>query len=151
MHPSACRPVRSAIAVMLVAMMGGALFRLTGTLLYSLIAVIVCLISLAPFFMRTEYRLDDRGVTMRRAGCRRRLEWSRIRTVNAGATSIFVSPESSRSIREGRGILLLCPHNRDRVAERISKRMASDDSPDGDLEEHDPEDKKIISNIMKKE
>lgn len=126
MHPSAQRPVRAALTIMVVAMVAGALYQSTGTLLFSLIGLLVCLVTLAPFFMRTAYRLDDRCVVLKRAFRTRTLEWSRIRTVTAGRTAVFVSPESSRSIRESRGLLLLCPQNRNQVIAFVRRHVGKD-------------------------
>lgn len=121
-HPAAARPVRSALAVMAVAFVAGALYRATGTMVYSAVAVLVSLVTLSPFFFRTEYRMDDAGITQKRAGRSRRLEWPAIRTVTVGRDTVFVSPERSRSIRESRGVLLLCPGKSESVAGFIRLR-----------------------------
>lgn len=114
-HPSAHQPVKSALTVMVIAMMAGALYRVTGVILYSLIVVLVLGITLAPFFLRTNYRLDESGVTVTRLGRSRTLEWGRMRTVTVKNNTIYVSPHSEDSVRERHGVLLLCPGNADQV------------------------------------
>jgi hypothetical protein len=118
-HPSAHQPVKSALTVMVIAMTAGALYRATGVVLYSLIAVLVLGITLAPFFLHTCYRLDENGVTVTRVGRSRTLEWRSVRTVTAKNNTIYVSPHTENSLREWHGVLLLCPGNAERVRRYI--------------------------------
>ena len=120
-HPASESPVRSGLTVMLIAMVAGALYQATGTLLYSAITAIALPITLAPFFMPATYTLDKSGVAVRRMGRTRTLKWNQVRTVTYSKANVYVSPHPVKSIRDHRGILILCPNNRAAVVDYIKK------------------------------
>ncbi len=121
-HPSSRHPIKSALTIMLIAMVGGAVFQVTGVVFYSFLAVIILLVTAAPFFLRTVYRLDETGVTAKRFGRTRKLAWSQICSVTKNRDTVYVSSYSSKSIRQRNGILLLKPGNTDSLYRYILKQ-----------------------------
>jgi hypothetical protein len=120
-HPSARHPVKSALAVMAVGMIGGGVYQATGAMEYCFLAVVILLVTLAPFFFKTVYRLDKMGVTAMRFGRMRRLGWRQVRSMTMSKASIYLSRYSSKSIRERYGILLLNPADLEQVYRYIQK------------------------------
>ncbi|MCD4655796.1 hypothetical protein K8T06_17890 [bacterium] len=120
-HPAATHPVRSAVAVMIISMIAGALYQFTDGLLYIVIVVLVLLTTLSPFFIPARYLLTRDGISCRRMGRSKFMKWTEMRSRTVSDGAIYVSPYPARSIRQGRGILILCPDNYDDVVEYIKK------------------------------
>jgi len=120
-HPASTHPIRTALSVMFISMIAGALYQLTDGFLYSTIAVIVLLVSLSPFFLPTTYSLTDKGVSLRRMGILRSLKWVDVRSKTVTQGAIFVSPHPAESIRQSGGILIFCPGNYSEVLKYLEK------------------------------
>lgn len=120
-HPAARQPVRTALVILFMSMIAGALVEITGTLLYAAVAMAVFMAVLVPYFIPTEYTLDDSGITQRRPGRIRHLKWTEIRHVSTGKNRVYVSPSPPRVLRRDPGLLLLCPYNYTAVVDTIEK------------------------------
>ncbi|MGB3977012.1 MAG: hypothetical protein WBM02_06325 [bacterium] len=122
-HPSADHPVKSALTVLFIGIVVGALFQLTGELIYSFIAMTVLFFALASFFIPTRYRLDETGVKVTKLGRSKTLEWERVRTFTAKDKTLYLSPHPPASLRFQGGILILCSKNTEDVIQFIQTRV----------------------------
>jgi len=120
-HPAARYPARTALLILIISMIGGAIAQITGSLLYPAIAMAVFLGSLVPYFIPTVYTIDITGVTQRRPGRVRHLEWNEIRHISTGKNRVYLSPVPPRIFRRDPGLLLLCPDNYLAVVDTIEK------------------------------
>jgi hypothetical protein len=95
-HPARQQPWRFTAGVGALVVVGLASLAFSGSTLVAATMVMVTWLSVHEFFVATEYRIDERGVTVLRPGRRHSHQsWQRVRRV----------------VRERRG-LLLSPHAR---------------------------------------
>jgi hypothetical protein len=82
----------------------------------AVVAAAVLAFSLAPFFLRTHFRLDAQGVRVTRLGRTTRKPWNAFRAVRAGDALCLLSPNEKRSWLDSyRGCALLLDGNRAEV------------------------------------
>lgn len=87
-------------------------------------AAVVLVVSVAPFFVRTGYRLSDEGVEVRRPWRRRSRPWNDFRGVLAGRDLVVLSPFERRTWLEAvRGETLLLEDNRGEVLEYVEEMV----------------------------
>ena len=93
-----------------------------GSILFTIGAALILLISLTSFFLPTTYIINDSGAGMNRWLFNRKIGWDRIRSVNDEKDGIFLSPFPVKSRLENfRGLYLPYRDNRDRIIEIIRK------------------------------
>lgn len=120
-HPAEKKPLKAALALMVIAMIGGGLYQITGTLLYSAIATGILLLTLTPFFLPARYSMDSERITCRRGLSTRVLSWKEIAQISIRPGVVYLSPHKERSYHEKRSILILCPDNHREVVDYIEK------------------------------
>jgi hypothetical protein len=88
------------------------------------LAVVVLGVSVAPFFLRTAYRLTPDGVEVRRAWRRRTRPWEDFRAAFAGRDLVLLTPFERRTWLETvRGETLLLEGNRGEVLEYVEEMV----------------------------
>jgi hypothetical protein len=88
------------------------------------LAAALLAVSVAPFFVRTGYRLSDEGVEIRRPWRRRRRPWADFRAVLAGRDLVVLSPFERRTWLEAvRGETLLLEDNRGEVLDYVEEMV----------------------------
>lgn len=87
-------------------------------------AAAVLAVSVAPFFVRTGYRLSEEGVEIRKPWRRHRRPWGDFRAVLAGRDLVVLSPFERRTWLEAmRGETLLLEDNRGEVLEYVEEMV----------------------------
>lgn len=113
-------PARGLLAVTVVVGSVWGVFSWTSNGWLTAMAVAVLAVSVAPFFVRTGYRLSDEGVEVRRPWRRRCRPWGDFRGVLAGRDLVVLSPFERRTWLETiRGETLLLEDNRGEVLEYV--------------------------------
>jgi hypothetical protein len=102
----------------------GAYYIGGGSVFLTLLGAVILVVALWPVFTPTTYRLDDRGVTMRRPFRKDFRPWGRFRRFEAGRLNILLSPfpEASR-LDPFRGMVLRLSNNRDAVEEFVAAHI----------------------------
>ena len=120
-----------------------------GSILLTVFAAALLLVTLSSFYLPTHYSIDEIGVSVRRVAYNRRLSWVRIRSVFDERDGLFVSPFPVKSRMENfRGVYLPYRNNRKEIL-AIIKAYAPDlrglpnenktDENDGNLDEPENE------------
>lgn len=92
----------------------------------TVLAVIVLVVPLVPFFVPTGYLLTPEGVEIRRPWKTRRRSWQDFRTVRTGGDLLLLSPFERRTWLERiRGEVLVLEDNRGEVLEYVESMVAS--------------------------
>ena len=113
-------PGRGALAVVIVAGSVWGVSTWTASPWLTVLAAAVLGASVAPFFVRTGYRLSEEGVEIRKPWSRRRRSWEDFRAVLSGRDLVVLSPFERRTWLEAiRGETLLLEDNRGEVLEYV--------------------------------
>ncbi len=97
-----------------------------GGLLYAGLAAVVLGVSLARYFLATDYEMDEQGVTVRYFGQSRTVPWSKVRRVTVGPKGVYLSPfEKASRLDSFRGTLLRFAGNAEKVVEFVDGQVAS--------------------------
>jgi hypothetical protein len=113
-----------ALVAFLVAIFALVWFSLRDPGILALAIVILCG-ALAPWFLPSRYRIDERGIEETRAGVSRRRAWSDVRSVYVDAHGVTLSPFARRSwLEPHRAIRVLFASNGDRVVAALERRMS---------------------------
>ncbi len=122
-HPASTHPIRAAASFLIIGVLMGALYHYTHELYYCGIGLMILMASLASFYHKTTYWIDENGITRMILGIRRFLPWSSIRSRYISENGIFLSPEKSGSLLDIRGIFVMFDGNREAVIARIEKKL----------------------------
>jgi hypothetical protein len=113
-----------ALVAFLVAIFALIWFSLRDPVVLALAIVILCG-ALAPWFLPSRYRIDERGIEETRAGVSRRRAWSDVRSVYVDAHGVTLSPFARRSwLEPHRAIRVLFAENGDQVVAALERRMS---------------------------
>ncbi len=89
------------------------------------VALAILFLSLATYFLPTNFRIDDQGVAATSVLGARRREWSALRTYVADARGVTLSPYRHTSWLESyRGVRLLFAGNREQVVAAVAARLS---------------------------
>ncbi len=91
-HPAARRPFLAGLVLAGVGFVGGGAWAFLPRPDVVLPLVALMLIQLLPFLAPTEYRFDDEGVEVVRAGVRGRFPWARFRGFQAQRSGLLLRP-----------------------------------------------------------
>lgn len=91
-HPAARRPFLAALVLMGVGFVGGGAWVFLPRPDVVLPLVGLMLVQLLPFLAPTEYRFDDEGVEVVRAGIRGRFPWARFRAFQVQRSGLLLLP-----------------------------------------------------------
>jgi len=93
---------------------------------FALLSAALLGVSLARYFLPTQFELDAQGATVRLLGQARRVPWTRVRRVQRGARGVFLSPfERASRLDSFRGTFLRFAGNADEVVRFVESRMAA--------------------------
>lgn len=88
-----------------------------GSLLLTIIAGAILILSLSSFYLPTIYRIDSNGVMWKRLTGSRSIQWQRVRRVSDERDGMFLSPFAGRTMMENfRGIYLPYRSNHDEIS-----------------------------------
>jgi len=117
-------PGRGVLAAVIVAGSVWGVSTWTSNPWLTAFAVAVLGVSVAPFFVRTGYRLSDEGVEIRKPWRRRNRPWDDFRGVLAGRDLVVLSPFERRTWLEAiRGETLLLEDNRGEVLDYVEEMV----------------------------
>jgi len=106
-HPAARRPKDVMLAIFVTALAAYAVLVGMQSVWLAVIAVVILVIAIAPFMMRTHYTLDDDGIAERRGFVMRRRQWTELRRLEVGRAAALVSPYAkARWLDRYRGITI---------------------------------------------
>lgn len=91
-HPARRRPDLVALCAAVVLLSAWAILVTLEAPWLALLGAVLLVIAIAPFWMRTRYRIDEAGVEERRWPRRRRRAWRELRRVQVGPGAALVSP-----------------------------------------------------------
>jgi hypothetical protein len=124
-HPARDRiDATVALVAFLIAVLAVVWFSLRDPVVLAVAIAILCG-ALAPWFLPSRYRIDERGIEETRAGVSRRRAWSDVRSVYVDARGVTLSPFARRSWLEPyRATRVLFAGNGDRVVAALERRMS---------------------------
>lgn len=128
------QPARGALAALVLAGSVWGVWTWTGGVVLTALSVVVLSMSVGSFFVPTDYRLDDRGVTVARPWTRRTRAWREFRGVRHGGEIILLSPSRKGNWLDGiRGVTLRVPEaRREEVLDHVRRMVdAAEESGDG--------------------
>lgn len=91
-QPARRRPDHAALLAAVVLLSAWAIMVTLEAPYLALVGAVLLLVSVAPFWMPTRYRLDDDGIELRRWPRTRRRPWAELRRAQIGASAALVSP-----------------------------------------------------------
>jgi hypothetical protein len=122
--PAATRPHAAAAALALVLGVSWYGYAGYGSILYSVIALVVLTASLAFFFFPTTYRLSDAGVEARGFLHGKTLRWDELACYLRSGPHVALSVDAEPTERSlSRGMVLRLEGNEDEVAAYLSRRL----------------------------
>jgi len=90
-HPAIEHPMKAAVALLLIGIILGGIYGFCGDFILCAIGLVVFLVTLAPFFHRTRYEMDETGITRWLLGSKRALRWSQIKRYTISDRGVFIS------------------------------------------------------------
>jgi hypothetical protein len=119
------QPARGALASLVLAGSVWGVWMWTGSVVLTALAVLVLSMSVGSFFVPTDYRLDDRGVTVVRPWARRTRAWNEFRGVRHGGEIVLLSPSRKGNWLDAiRGVTLrVTEPRREEVLEYVRKMV----------------------------
>lgn len=122
--PARRNPAKGVLALLVVAGSLWGVIAWTGDPWMTAFAAAVLAVSVAPFFVPTEYRLSPEGVEIHRPWRTKRRSWSDFRQVLRGGDLLVLTPFERRTWLETiRGETLLTEGNRGDVLEYVEEMV----------------------------
>ncbi len=95
-------------------------FSPAGSIIFTMVASFLLLLSLTSFFLPTCYSISSEGIEVKRWFYKRNFAWSRVRSATAEKSGIFISPFPVRTRLENfRGVYLIYNDNMQAVIDGI--------------------------------
>ncbi|MEZ4399898.1 MAG: hypothetical protein R3B06_07755 [Kofleriaceae bacterium] len=91
-HPARRRPDQVALVVAVVLLSSWTVLVTLEAPGLALLAAVLLIVAVAPFWLPTRYRFDDEGVEERRWPRRRYRRWAELRRVDVGGRGLLLSP-----------------------------------------------------------
>jgi hypothetical protein len=106
-HPARRRPQDVFLVAAVVLVSSWAVLVALESAFLAVLAMVILLVSVAPFLVPTHYCLDDDGVEERRLWTRKRRAWAELRRLQVGRGAALVSPFARPSWADRyRGLIL---------------------------------------------
>ncbi|MFC1851049.1 hypothetical protein ACFL27_12720 [candidate division CSSED10-310 bacterium] len=122
------------VLLFIILLLFGVHFVSDGDPLLTILAILLLFGTLSPYFLVTEYRLDETYITQKRGSLILKKKWTEFRNFHVGDTLIQLSPfeypsrlESFRSMS-----LLVNKSNRDQVLHMVQQRISKPEDQDND-------------------
>ncbi len=107
-HPAKRRPRDVALVAAVVLLAAAAVVGALESLFLAALAVVILLVSVAPFLLPTHYVLSDDGIQQRCGLRTRERAWSELRRLSVGRDAALVSPFASPSwLDRRRGFIVM--------------------------------------------
>ncbi len=127
-------PVRAAVAVAFIVIVGWFLQTWLRTGYFTVIAVLLVWGQVAGFFLPTWYRLTDGGVAVRGLVTRKDKPWGEFRSYSVDGNGVLLSPFLGPSrLAKFRGLSLQFHGNRDQVVAFVEEAMGDRGESDADV------------------
>ena len=128
-HPFRERFLAGTFVSLLIMFFGAAVYVSMGSLAWSLLAVVVLVLSLNHFFFPSRFAIDQKGITARYLFSRKHYQWSSIRRLLWDRRGAYLSTRGRRSWLDAyRGLTILFGSNRSDIIKLIHLYM---DEADG--------------------
>ena len=99
----------------------------------SLLALLLLGLSLLPYFLRTEYELNEDGIFVKKPYSKIKKEWSHFRSFYPDKNGVLLSPFSKPSRLENfRGVYILLGNNRNEILEFIKRKITEANSEESE-------------------
>jgi hypothetical protein len=123
-HPMKRKPLAAAIASLLIVVIAVLVYLATESRMFTVLALVILLLSLAKFYFPTRYRLSDRRIIVKTTTHTLTKEWPMYRSCWPDRNGILLSPFAEQSRLENfRGLFLLFDNNAEEVTAFIKARI----------------------------
>jgi len=93
------------------------------------LAIILLLLSLLPFFLKTKYEMNEEGIAVRKPYSRFTKGWSQFRSFYPDKNGVLLSPFRKPSRLENfRGVYILFGENRAEILEFVQRKIKEADA-----------------------
>jgi hypothetical protein len=122
--PARRSPVRAAVAVAVMGLIGWTLESVFRAPFFTALGVLLVWSQIAGFFLPTRYALTEDGVTVAGLVGRKQKAWSEFRSCLVDREGVLLSPFAGRSrLERFRGLSLQFHGNRDEVMAFVERRI----------------------------
>ena len=123
-HPVKRKPVVSALVTLFIILVGVAIYLTTYSRLFTVLGLVILLMSLAKFYFPTRFKLSDRGITIKTTTQTLFKDWKIYRSCYPDKKGILLSPfvEPSR-LENFRGLYVMFESNADEVTSFVRQRI----------------------------
>lgn len=123
-HPLKRKPMVSIAVTLFVVVIVGLVYLLTVSPMFSLLALIIMMGSLAKFYFPTRFKMSDRGVTIKTTTQTLFKEWKIYRSCYPDKKGVLLSPFLGPSRLENfRGLYVMFEGNGDAVTSFVRERI----------------------------
>jgi len=123
-HPVKRKPLVSSLVSLFIAVIGAMIYLMTESHLFTLLGMIIMLMSLAKFYFPTTFKLSDRGVTVKTTTGTLFKEWKIYRSCYPDKKGILLSPFGEPSRLENfRGLYVMFEGNAGEVTAFVRKHI----------------------------
>jgi len=123
-HPVKRKPLVSAAVTLFIVLVAVTIYLTTYSRLFTVLGLVILLMSLAKFYLPTRFKLSDRGITIKTTTQTLFKEWEIYRSCYPDKKGILLSPfvEPSR-IENFRGLYVMFEGNADEVTAFVRQRI----------------------------
>ncbi|MDP2807852.1 MAG: hypothetical protein Q8O74_06935 [bacterium] len=126
-HPLAESPKRAVIALLAPFVTCLVVYLWIPSWFWVGLAFLLIVSSELPFFFKTSYRFDEKGVSQKRGGVVQSRTWEQIKSYYPDRTGVLVSPFLQKTWLENfRGLYLQFGKHREEVLKHLGKRIPLD-------------------------
>ncbi|MBI5805424.1 hypothetical protein HZA73_05210 [candidate division TA06 bacterium] len=126
-HPFAESPKRAVIAIAAPVITCLLVYLWMQSWFWVGLAFLLMISSEFPFFLKTSYRFDEKGVSQKRGGVVQSRTWEQIKSFYPDRTGVLVSPFVNKTWLENfRGLYLQFGKHREEVLLHLGKRIPQD-------------------------
>lgn len=123
-HPLKRKPLASAAVVLFIITVGVAIYLTTYSRLFTVLGLVILLMSLAKFFFPTRFKLSDRGIAIKTTTQTLFKDWKIYRSCYPDKKGILLSPFVEPSRMENfRGLYVMFEGNADEVTSFVRQRI----------------------------
>jgi hypothetical protein len=123
-HPVRRNMWRSALVTAFIILVAIVVYWSTASNAFTVLALVVLLLSLAKFYFPTRYRLSQAGVAVKTTTQTLTKTWSQFRSFYPDKNGVLLSPFTRPTRMENfRGLYLMCRDNKDEVIVFVKERL----------------------------
>ncbi|MBI4727559.1 hypothetical protein HY768_10160 [candidate division TA06 bacterium] len=129
-HPFAESPKRAVVAVLAPVITCLLVYLWMQSWFWVGLAFLLIISSELPFFLKTSYRFDEKGIAQKRGGVVQSRTWEQIKSYYPDRTGVLVSPFLQKTWLENfRGLYLQFGKHREEVLSYLGKKIPQDKPP----------------------